>query len=180
MSSDVKTEARQALDVLWELRPLLKRSRKADWQAVLHLLEPYRERQYLDGATRENSNRILSLINATIGDAYRELGEPRQAATAYGRAQDFFPGTGFQDLYAELVLKHRLEEHYEKALTALVAGHRTWSARPAIIRLAGHVGGLLTNPRTYWRYLRGRLLFSRRVRELRARIDRHTAARRGQ
>jgi tetratricopeptide (TPR) repeat protein len=170
VSIDAHSEVRQALDALWEARRRISALGKTDWQEILRLLEPYRERRYLHGATRENADRILSLINAVVGDAYRELGKPHEAALAYRRAQEFFPGTGFQGLYAELALEHQLEDHYESALAALLDGESTWLRRSPLARLVGHVASLLTSPGTYWHFLRGRMLFSRRIKELRGRI----------
>jgi hypothetical protein len=180
MSLEADTEARQALDAVGEVRRRLSGRGKPDWGAILGLMEPYRERRYLHGTTRENANRILSLVNAVMGDAHRELGDPGEAAAAYGRAQDFYPGTGFQDFYAELVLKHRLEDHYEKALAALLDGQEVWATRSPILRLVGHIGSLLGSPGTYWHFLRSRILYRCRVRKLRALIEARSAPGRGQ
>jgi tetratricopeptide (TPR) repeat protein len=171
MAPDSESQARRALNALWEVRRLVTRLGRTNWHAVLATLAPFEQAEYLSGAaSRKSSNDILALVHAAIGDAHRELKQPLEAAAAYRRAVSFRPMAAYGDYYVALVLKERLEEHYEPALRAVVEGQALWRHHGASVRLTSHVLSVLLSPVDYLSYVWNRLIRDRRLRQLRARI----------
>lgn len=84
--------------------------------------EPFVGKVELQGQNcQESADRILSLVATVRGDAFRELGFPREAAEAYRTAYFIKPIGGFAEVYAPVVLDHAFGNHYETALAALDA-----------------------------------------------------------
>jgi len=96
----------------------------------LKYLEPYLNIDAIDGLEKLRSERILGLYSATVADCYREKGEVSSAAQWYRRASTFGMNFGFANLYAEMVIKHKLLERYEHALMCVEQGHKDWKAKP--------------------------------------------------
>jgi len=92
----------------------------------LKYLEPYLNIDAIDELEKMRSERILGLYSATVADCYREKGDVSSAAQWYRRASTFRMSCGFTNLYAEMVIKHKLSDYYEHALMCVEQGHKEW------------------------------------------------------
>lgn len=99
----------------------LMRARRTDCREVLAILEPFRESSGFPDASPDRSAVAMSLVCATFGDCYRELGEIATAANWYRRAGNHREATGFAECYADMVVKNKLRDHYQSALCSLRA-----------------------------------------------------------
>ena len=167
----METEIRRAMDTIWLIRSYGDNPSPEVWRQILEMLAPFREHSYLSGAvSRDASNRVLSLVWACTGDAYRETGDFVAAATAYRTAGVFRPGSYYADYYAKMVLEKKFSDHYEAALNALEEGERLYHQSRPSIRLFAHLWTVLAHPVVYVKYLQDLALRSSRRRELRRRI----------
>jgi hypothetical protein len=99
----------------------LLRAKQPDYHKVLELLEPFRECNEFTDVEPDASAVAMSLLCATFGDCYRELGEVATAANWYRRAGSYREATGFAEYYADMVVKHQLRDHYQPAFCSLRA-----------------------------------------------------------
>lgn len=121
------SEVRRVMDLVWSVRAFGDSPTPAQWMSVLPWTEPLIERTWLDGApSRATAERVLSLAMCVLGDAYRELGRPSEAAAAYRRALDFNVGAPCIDYYTKMVLEHSLAEYYAHAAVALPRNDANW------------------------------------------------------
>jgi hypothetical protein len=97
-------------------------------ECALKYLEPYFKINSIDGLEKSGSDTIMSLYSATVADCYREKGDVGSAAQWYRRASVFSTSCGFADLYADMVIQHRLSDHYEHALMCVEQGHKKWKS----------------------------------------------------
>ena len=145
-----------------------------DSQRALEIIQPYADcEEYSIGEqvkpeVRDTLLRVVrNMVCATVADCDREMGETRTAADWYRRAGDSWKGGGFPALYADMVLQHGLEDHYESALDCLRHGLADWRAKPFLVRVFWHVvSGWWLRPWDYrdaWRtFLRQRALVSKK------------------
>jgi hypothetical protein len=106
---------------------------------------------------------VRSIVCATTADCYRELDDVKAAAEWYRRAGQSWKGGGFPPIYADMVLQHGLEDHYEFSLECLRQSLADWKAKPFLVRVFWHmVSGWWLRPWEYphaWRtFLRQRTL----------------------
>ena len=102
---------------------------------VQAILTPYYDCTGVGDAEGEMADAARSMIFALTADAYRETGDIASAAQWYRRASKISPGGHFQ-IYAHLVVKHRLDDHYPNALAALELGRKQWKQRSILERVA--------------------------------------------
>jgi hypothetical protein len=152
-----------------------------DTQKALEIILPYadcEEYSFGERVKPENRDKLLrvlrNMICAMVADCYREMGDAQTAAHWYRRAGESWKGGGFPPLYADMVLRHGLEDHYEFALDCLRHSLADWLAKPFLVRVFWHVvSGWWLRPWDYreaWRtFLRQKLL----VTELKARVSGH-------
>lgn len=167
-------DGQQALDVIRYVWRMGQWPTKKQWRVVLERTAPFVDKDCLAGAERPGeSERLLSLVWAVRGDAFRELGVPNEAAEAYRMAFHFMPATGFTDYYLKLVLDHELSDHYETALRNVEESVRAWRTRPWYQRAIGFIVVLVHSP---WfilsRFLPDTLMRERRRQELLRRLGR--------
>ncbi|MCG3132056.1 MAG: hypothetical protein FLDDKLPJ_02866 [Phycisphaerae bacterium] len=125
------TEAQRAFLVIRYVWSLPVKPTREHWERVLQMSEPFVGKVELQGQkSRDSTDRILSLVAAVRGDAFRELGFPREAAEAYRTAYLIKPIGGFAGFYAQVVLDHAFADHYETALAALDASAESVRATP--------------------------------------------------
>jgi hypothetical protein len=137
--SDTEIPSSQAPDFSTAFRTLkgcerFLRARQPDYRKALQLLEPFRECHGFHDATADASALVMSLLCATFGDCYRELGEVVSAANWYRRAGGYREGTGFAEYYADMVVKHQLRDHFQVALSSLRASAEQKQTTPALRR----------------------------------------------
>jgi hypothetical protein len=99
----------------------LLRAKLPNYHKVLELLEPFRHCNGFPDVTSDESNVVMSLLCATFGDCYRELGDVETAAKWYRQAGTYSEGTGFAEIYGAMVVAHGLRDHYQPALCSLRA-----------------------------------------------------------
>src|SRR5262249_8605445 len=87
-------------------------ARRPDVAAAFEVLEPFRHLDAIAGVSAERSQTILHLVCCVLGDAYREAGQAPDAATWYRRASEYRVEGGYVDYYADMVIEHRLSDHY--------------------------------------------------------------------
>jgi hypothetical protein len=141
-----------------------------DPQKALEIIRPYADcGEYSAGERVQPKNRdrllraVRSMVCAVTADCYRELGDVRTAAEWYRRAGQSWKVGGFPALYADMVLRHDLDDHYEVALDYLRHNLADWQSKPFLVRLYWHVAsGWWLRPWNYraaWRtFLRQRTL----------------------
>jgi hypothetical protein len=152
---------------------------RPDPQGALEIIRPYADcQEYAVGERVKPEDRdklvrvIRSMVCAATADCYRKLGDVRTAATWYRRAGENWKVGGFPPLYADMVLRHGLEDHYEAALDCLRHSLADWRAKPFLVRVYWHVASRWwLRPWAYrlaWRtILRQRTLLA----QLEARVD---------
>jgi hypothetical protein len=106
-----------------------------------------------------------------LGDAYRELGRPKDAAPVYKWAIELNPGAPCSDYYAKLVLDHNLDEFYGHAATSLRQNRVLWRQRPLRTRMFAMIVTLLSSPRALFRFWHDHRQTNHRVSELQRRAD---------
>ncbi len=119
------------------------------WQRprrALEIIRPYADcEEYATGEQvkpeeREKLLRVIrSIVCAVTADCYREMGEVRTAADWYRRAGESWKVGGFPAIYADMALRHGLDDHYEPALDYLRHSHADWKAKPLLDRVYWHV-----------------------------------------
>jgi hypothetical protein len=67
------------------------------------------------------------------------MGDIGTAAEWYRRAGQSWKIGGFPAIYADMVLRHRLADHYETALDCLQSNLADWQAKPLVVRIYWHV-----------------------------------------
>jgi hypothetical protein len=115
----------------------------------LEYLEPYLNINEIDGIKKQTSDTILSLYSATVADCYREKAEFISAAKWYRRASAFRI-TGFTNLYADMVIRHKLSDYYEHALMCLEQGRKEWKSKPLYQRIYNWLFCLYHNLKHPW------------------------------
>jgi hypothetical protein len=143
---------KQALDAAMDASRYLQGLRM-DPRRALRIIEPYAACGLLVGATPAQSLRVRSIIHAVIADCYRELGEVTAAAEWYRSASQNWKVGGFPGFYADMVITHRLADHYETALECLKVSQESWRARPLLMRLYYHVTSCWWLYPSMWRIL---------------------------
>lgn len=103
-------EALVALSSLYELQGSFERSRAVSRRAGAHLRAPEPDSGLLDPTTRGK----IANLQAAVGDAYREVGELREAVAAYRKALDRCPG--FHDIRHRLAMTLRDAGHPDQAI----------------------------------------------------------------
>jgi len=114
-----------------------------DTKKAMVILAPYRDLDIIPGVEKNKSDAQLCLIAATVADCYRIDGEFRDAAAWYRRASSFRPDGGHVYFYAEMVLEHEIEDHYEEALRCFRQSTTAWRRRSIIARAAGWIWSFL-------------------------------------
>jgi hypothetical protein len=109
----------------------------ADVEATL---QPYYACTGIADREGEMVEAARSMIFALTADAHRSVGDAVSAAEWYRRASRISPGGHFH-IYAHLVVKHRLADHYGDALVALELGDDQWGKRPLLERVILTIGG---------------------------------------
>ncbi len=139
-------------------------------QKALEIIRPYADcERYVAGERVKPEDRdkllrvVRSIVCAVTADCYREMGDVRTAAEWYRRAGESWEAGGFPPFYADMVLRHRLDDHYEAALGFLRHNLANWKAKPFLVRVFCHVvSGWWLKPWNYrsaWRtFLRQRTL----------------------
>lgn len=146
------SEAQRVLEIIRFVWRLPSTPNARHWQTVLEMSQPLVGKTTLEGSKGAgNDMRLLSLMWAVRGDAFRSLGEPRLAADAYGTACDFMPSTGFAGYYSKLVLDHRFEDHYGRALASLDASIESWSKLSLFRKVFGWTAAILHRPVSFFR-----------------------------
>lgn len=112
----------------------ISRFRPKPEQGLEHL-EPYFNIDSIDGLKKPGSDIILCLYSATVADCYREKGDIVSAAQWYKRASTFRICGGFPNLYAQMVIKHRLSDYYKNALMCIEQGRKEWKSMPLYKRI---------------------------------------------
>lgn len=114
---------------------------------------------------------LKSIICSTVADCHRGLGDVRAAAEWYRRAGENWKVGGFPPIYAELVLRHELTDHYEMALDCLRHNLADWMSRPLLTRIYWSLAsGWLWRPWLYGWTWRTWFRQKRHLSELEARI----------
>lgn len=109
-----------------------------------------------------------SLVCAMIADCHLAMEDVRTAAEWYRRASQSCKAGGYPAVYANMVLEHWLDDHYENALECLRFRREQWRSRPLLVRLYWHVvSGWWFRP---WRYAEARRTFLRQ-RELEKQLE---------
>ncbi len=146
------SEAQRVLEIIRFVWRLPSTPSARHWQSVLEMSQPLVGKSTLEGSKGAGNNeRLLSLMWAVRGDAFRSLGEPRLAADAYGTAHDFMPSSGFAGYYAKLVLDHRFEDHYGRALASLDASVEAWRRLSLFRKVFGWAVAILHRPVIFFR-----------------------------
>ncbi|GIK16951.1 MAG: hypothetical protein BroJett003_19150 [Planctomycetota bacterium] len=146
-SQETLTEAQRAFLVNRYVWSLPAKPTREHWEHVLRMSEPFVGKVELQGQkNQESTNRILSLVAAVRGDAFRELGFPCEAAEAYRTAHLIKPFAGIAGYYSQLVLDHAFDDHYETALAALDDATQTWGGRPWYQKVFGWTVLLMKHP----------------------------------
>jgi tetratricopeptide (TPR) repeat protein len=126
---------------------------RKQWESLLSWAEPLRQCDRLDGAPSERaSNLILCLAMCALGDAYRELGFPIEAADVYRRSHQLRSASPAGDYYAKMALEFNLSDHYEPALATLTAQRSQIKNASIAMRSLGWILGLMTTPRAMFRF----------------------------
>ena len=169
-----------AWDAMWAVLRCGRRlsGLRPDPEGALEIIRPYADCEAYAAGERfgpKNVDRRLrivrSLVCANVADCHRELGDVRTAAEWYRRAGQSLKEGGCPALYADMALRHELDDHYEVALDYLRHSLAVWQAKPLLVRLFWHVvSGWWLHPwdyRSLWRTIfRQRAL----VAELEARV----------
>lgn len=101
----------------------------------------------------EHVDLFRSMIYAVTGDCYLQMKNYPAAADHYSIAASYSKQTGFGAIYADLVLKQNLEEHFQTALDSIEGMRESFSARPLHQRFLGHLlSGWWSDP-TMWRLM---------------------------
>ena len=141
------------------------------YRDLLQRLSPFLIREDLEGAdSKSQSDHLISLLWAAVGDARAKLGDPQRAATAYAFSTKFHALTAVFDNYARIVLEHDLTEHFAMAITSLVEGEKNNRATSIVQRFLMHLIWIMRSP---WGYIMGwkeRFLRVSRRRQLEARL----------
>ena len=159
------------------LQAAIRSSRHLDgiWpnpRKALEIIRPYADcEEYSAGEEvkmqdRDKVQRVVrSVVYAVTADCYHELGDVREAAEWYRRAGQNWKVGGFPAIYADMVLRHGLDDHYETAFDCLRTSLADWQSKPLRVRVYWHVvNGWWLKPWNYraaWRtFLRQRQLIA--------------------
>ena len=117
-----------------------------DPDGALEILEPYSAcpeyscGEWVGPEQRDLLLRVArAMVCAVTGDCHRGLGDVRTAAEWYRRAGQCHKACGFAAIYADMVLQHWLDDHYEVALDYLRQSLADWQSRPLLVRFYWHV-----------------------------------------
>jgi hypothetical protein len=124
-------------------------SRKPDFGRVLAVLQPFKGCHEFADATPEQSAFLAAMISATLGDCYREDGQYEEAAELYCLAGKHRPIVGFETYYAEMVVRQKMQSHYESALEFLLASQDEAQLTPMLARIRFHFARLWRDPRSF-------------------------------
>ena len=165
------TEAGRAKRLILEIIARGRNITLDQYRELLQRISPFLIREELEGAdSKAQSNHLLSLLWAAVGDAHAKLEDPQRAATAYAFSTKFHPLTGVFDNYARIVLKHDLKEHFATAITSLVEGEENNRATSIVQRFLMHLIWILRFPCGYFMHWKERLHRASRRRQLEARF----------
>jgi hypothetical protein len=129
---------REALEKAYEAASHLRGWRQ-DPRRGLAIILPYGDCVDFIDAPPLASRIVRSLVCAVIADCYREMGEVVTAAEWYRRASESRKRGGYPSLYADMVISHKLADHYENALDCLKESKANWKAKPLLVRFYWHV-----------------------------------------
>ena len=167
-----ETEARRAKSLILEIIGKGRNITPDQYPELLQRLGPFLIREELEGAeSKAQSNHLLSILWAAVGDAHAKLEDPQRAATAYAFSTKFHALTGVFDNYARLVLKYNLKEHFATAITSLVEGEKNNRAISIAQRFLMHVIWILRFPWGYVMHWKDRLHRVSRRRQLESRLQ---------
>jgi hypothetical protein len=112
-----------------------------DWRLIAEHLKPF---EHIDGFPEVAPNvsaTMMSMLLATLGDCYRELGLVKQAASVYQRSLSYRP-SGCHLYYADMVLNHGLSDHYRSALEGLRSSEENRRGVPIWKRVLAYITSL--------------------------------------
>jgi hypothetical protein len=90
------------------------------------------------------------------------LGEIQTAADWYRRASENWKAGGYPPIYADMVVRHGLVDHYETALDCLKFNRADWAGRPLLVRLYYHLTSMWWIHPSMWQLrLRARKVLQR-------------------
>lgn len=110
-----------------------------DPSRALSIIEPYAEHEELTGGSADQIRMARSIVCAVMADCFNGLGDFQTAANWYRRASGYWMKGGYPPLYADLVIKHELVDHYQTALDCLRSNRADWQSRPLLVRLYFHI-----------------------------------------
>jgi hypothetical protein len=129
---------REALEKAYEAASHLRGWRQ-DPRKGLAIILPYGDCVDFVDATPLTSRKVRCLVCAVIADCYREAGEVVTAADWYRKASESWKVGGYPSLYADMVITHKLADHYENALDCLKESKANRKAKPLLTRLYYHI-----------------------------------------
>ncbi len=100
----------------------------------LQYLQPYLGIDSFEDVQRIRSDTLVSHISAVVADCHREKGNYALAAQWYERASSFSDSCFFADFYVDMVIKHRIKDHYAQALFCKERAEAHWKSKPRLLR----------------------------------------------
>ena len=130
--------AKGAMVAVWHTGGLLA-ARRPRTGPALELLRPYMACDRFEGVSQEKSDTTVHWVAAVVGDCYRLDGKVDDAIRWYRRASEFRRDGACAMFYADLVIQHRLQDHYERALECVRALRLAWGRNSLWLRILGWV-----------------------------------------
>lgn len=167
-----KVDAKSASRLILDLIRLGHDPTPQQYLGFLPRLQPFLTVSELDGAeSPAQSNKLLALLWASMGDIHCKLGEHERAASAYSISTKFKPLSAVFYSYAKTILENDLSKHYEVAILALKDGEKYEREHTkAWNKFLGHLYLIVYHPRGYLDYLRQKKRRCEMLKQLELRI----------
>ena len=108
---------------------------RPDPRRALEVIQSVPEEAEFSGADSQADRIARAALCAVRADCHRMLGEFATAADWYRRAAGHWKGgLAYPFFYADLVVRHRLTEHYQLALDCLRHEQAYWQSGPLLYR----------------------------------------------
>jgi len=127
--------AREVFDTVMQVGGGRSRLWRTEPERGIALLRPYWNCTRLTGCSERTYLSTMGMLCGVTADCYRALEQPALAAEWYRRASTYSPGGGHAELYAGIVVEHRLEEHYRTALETMELCDQKWREQNRVSRL---------------------------------------------
>ncbi len=104
-------------------------------ERALDILMPLHQLEMPEGADKKQYDAIMSCIMATTADCFVIKKEPVEAAQWYLKAAQYRSKGRYCPVYAGIVLRYNLSDHYQTAFDSINADNVSRSSLPVFFKL---------------------------------------------